>query len=32
MKIVFFGDSNTEANSTAADPATMGDAYVSILH
>ena len=32
MKIVFFGDSITEANRNAADPASLGDGYVSILH
>ena len=32
MKIVFFGDSIIEANRNAADPASLGDGYVSILH
>ena len=32
MKIVFFGDSITASNRNAADPASLGDGYVSILY
>lgn len=32
MKIIFFGDSITEANREKGDPASLGDGYVYILH